>query len=114
MTTVEPLVKPSTRVIHVFDREGDIAEVFAQRQPSNPSGVLVRASHNRSLEADPHRLWEKLGAQPIQVLYELELSGTKKASSPHRQAIGAVLPGSVINAIPLGNSLLFCLCSLCP
>ena len=81
MTTVEPLVKPSTRVIHVFDREGDIAEVFAQRQPSNPSGVLVRASHNRSLEADPHRLWEKLEAQPIQALYELELSGTKKRTA---------------------------------
>lgn len=78
MTTVEPLVKPSTRVIHVFDREGDIAEVFDQVNQSNHSGVLVRASHNRSLEADPYRLWEKLENQPIQAFYELELSETKK------------------------------------
>ena len=30
MTTVEKQVEDSTRVIHVFDREGDIAEVFNQ------------------------------------------------------------------------------------
>ena len=81
MTTVEPLVTSSTRVIHVFDREGDIAEVFDQVKLSQHSGVLVRASHNRSLEGDPYRLWETLEAQPIQALYELELSGTKKCKA---------------------------------
>ncbi len=35
LTTVENLVSRHTRVIHVFDREGDITEVFAQiRDPS--------------------------------------------------------------------------------
>ncbi|WP_196519419.1 hypothetical protein [Nostoc sp. WHI] len=30
LTTVENLVSKSTRVIHAFDREGDITEVFHQ------------------------------------------------------------------------------------
>lgn len=78
MTTVEPLVTPSTRVIHVFDREGDIAEVFDQVNQSKHSGVVVRASHNRSLEAVPYHLWEKLEGQPVKAHYELELNETKK------------------------------------
>ncbi len=60
MTTVERQVAPSTRVVHVFDREGDIAEVFEKVNQLTHTGVVVRASHNRRLEHDPHRLWEKL------------------------------------------------------
>jgi len=77
MTTVEQQVDSSTRVIHVFDREGDIAEVFDQLNTLTHSGVVVRAAHNRSLKGDPHRLWEKLEAQPIEMTYEVELSETK-------------------------------------
>lgn len=79
MTTLEPQIEPSTRVIHVFDREGDIAEVFARLNELSHSGVVVRAAHNRALKDDaPHRLWEKLEAQPIVAYYEVELSKTKK------------------------------------
>jgi hypothetical protein len=79
MTTVENSVDSSTRVIHVFDREGDIAEVFEQLNTLTHTGVVVRASHNRSLkDDDPHHLWEKLEAQPITDYYEVELSKTKK------------------------------------
>lgn len=77
MTTVEKQVVSSTRVIHVFDREGDIAEVFDQINELSHTGVVVRAAHNRSLEQDPHRLWEKLEAQPIQGYHDVELSETK-------------------------------------
>ena len=79
MTTLEQQVETSTRVIHVFDREGDIAEVFAQLNKLSHSGVVVRAAHNRALEDDdPHRLWAKLEAQPIATYYDVELSETKK------------------------------------
>lgn len=77
MTTVEQQVAASTRVIHVFDREGDIAEVFDQLNQLTHTGVVVRAAHNRSLEHDPHRLWEKLEAQSIQAYSEVELSETR-------------------------------------
>jgi hypothetical protein len=78
MTTLDKQIDPSTRVLHVFDREGDISEVFEQLTMLTHTGVLVRAAHNRSLEADPHRLWEKLEAQPIEAYHDVELSQTKK------------------------------------
>lgn len=53
MSTLEPQVAASTRVIHVFEREGDIAEVFDQFNQLTHTGVVVRAAHNRSLEDDP-------------------------------------------------------------
>ena len=77
MMTLEQTVAPSTRVIHVFDREGDIAEVFDQVNELSHTGVVVRAAHNRSLEHDPHRLWEKLEAQPIAVYHVVDLPATK-------------------------------------
>lgn len=77
MTLVEQRVAPSTRIIHVFDREGDIAEVFEKINQLTHTGVVVRASHNRSLEHDPHRLWEKVEAQSIRAYHEVELSETK-------------------------------------
>lgn len=77
MTTVAKQVSPSTRVIHVFDREGDISEVFDKVNQLPHTGVVVRAAHDRSLKEDPHRLWEKLEAQPIQGYHDVELSETK-------------------------------------
>ncbi len=61
----------------MFDREGDIAEVFDQLSQLTHAGVVVRAAHNRSLEHDPHHLWEKLEAQPIKAFHNVELSETK-------------------------------------
>lgn len=78
MTTVEQQVQASTRIIHVFDREGDIAEVFDQVQACSHTGVLVRAAHNRALEGDPYRLWEKLEAQAVRFKHEVELRETQK------------------------------------
>lgn len=73
MTTVESFVSQDTRVIHVFDREGDITEVFDQARQLKRTGVLVRAAHNRSLDHDSERLWSKLEAQPISFQQEIEL-----------------------------------------
>ena len=73
LTTVENEVSKSTRVIHVFDREGDITEVFHKVRQLQHTGVLVRAAHNRSLDSDSERLWSKLEAQPIRFEQEIEL-----------------------------------------
>jgi len=81
MQAVEKIVSPSTRTIHVFDREGDIAEVFERLNSLNNTGVVVRASHNRRLEQDPDRLWEKLEAQSVQFEYEIDLPKTKDRSA---------------------------------
>ena len=77
MSTVAAQMPSTTRVIHVFDREGDIAEVFAHLNSCEHTGVVVRAAHNRELEGDPHRLWETLAEQPIQAVHEVHLSPTK-------------------------------------
>ena len=77
MLNVEQLVAHSTRVIHVFDREGDIAEVFEQINQLTHTGVVVRAAHDRTLEQTPHHLWATLEAQPIEGYHEVELSETK-------------------------------------
>lgn len=52
LTTVENRVSKSTRMIHTFDREGDITEVFDQVRQLQHTGVLVRAAHKRSLETE--------------------------------------------------------------
>jgi hypothetical protein len=65
LTELEKQVEANTRVIHVFDREGDISEVFDQVRQLKHTGVLVRASHNRSLDQNSERLWSKMESEPI-------------------------------------------------
>lgn len=81
LTTVENLVSKHTRVIHTFDREGDITEVFAQIRQLQHTGVVVRAAHNRSLDSHSERLWSKLEEQPISFEQEIELPSTSKRSA---------------------------------
>ncbi len=81
LQNVEKKVSPSTHIIHVFDREGDIAEVFDCVRQLKQTGVLVRAAHNRSLDPDSERLWSKLEAQPIQFELEIKLPETAKRSA---------------------------------
>ena len=80
LTTGENLVSKHTRVVHAFDREGDITEVFAQVRQLQHTGVVVRAAHNRSLDSDSERLWSKLVAQPVSLEQEIELPQTSKRS----------------------------------
>lgn len=74
--TVDEQVSASTRVIHVFDREGDIAEVFDQVRQLKHTGVVVRAAHDRSLDSTSERLWAKLETQPIRFYQEIDLPET--------------------------------------
>ena len=52
LTTVENRVSKHTRVVHAFDREGDITEVFAQVRQLQHTGVVVRAAHNRRIDTE--------------------------------------------------------------
>ena len=81
LTIVENLVSKHTRVIHAFDREGDITEVFDKVRQLQHTGVLVRAAHNRSLDSDSQRLWSKLEAQPVSLEQQIELPKTSKRSA---------------------------------
>ena len=78
---LEYKVESSTRVIHVFDREGDITEVFDTVRQLKHTGVLVRASHNRSLDQNSQRLWDFMTSQPINFEQDINLPATA-----HRQA----------------------------
>jgi hypothetical protein len=81
MTEVEHQVSSSTRVIHIFDREGDITEVFEQVRQLRHTGVLVSAAHDRSLDANSERLWQKLDALPRRFEQEIKVpeAGQRKA-----------------------------------
>lgn len=72
----EPII--GQKVIHVFDREGDISEVFKAVQNLDNCGVLVRASHNRSLENEEDYLWDYMQKQPQRGTQVLELPKTEK------------------------------------
>jgi hypothetical protein len=81
LTELEQKVENSTRVIHVFDREGDITEVFDTVRQLKHTGVLVRASHNRRLDQNSQRLWDFMTAQPVRFEQDIDLPSTA-----HRQA----------------------------
>ena len=76
MSKQELQVEASTRVIHVFDREGDITEVFDQVRQLKHTGVLVRAAHNRSLDKNSERLWDKMESEPIRFTQEIDVPAT--------------------------------------
>ena len=66
------------KMIHVFDREGDIAEVFEFVSKTPNTGVVVRAAHNRALSEENSYLKEWLPDQPIKMEVAVELPKTKK------------------------------------
>lgn len=77
----EGLINQKARIIHIFDREGDIAEVFDCVRQMERTGVIVRASHDRSLDPGTTHLWEHLSTQPIQFYQEVQLLETAKRSA---------------------------------
>ncbi len=78
MSEVEHQVSSNTHVIHIFDREGDITEVFDQVRQLQHTGVLVRAAHDRSLGQNSERLWQKLESQPVRFEQEIKVPETGK------------------------------------
>jgi hypothetical protein len=81
MSEVEHQISSSTHVIHIFDREGDITEVFDQVRQLQHTGVLVRAAHDRSLDQNSERLWQKLEAQPLRFTQEIKVPEAGKCKA---------------------------------
>lgn len=107
LTEVEKQVEASTRVIHIFDREGDLAEVFDQVRQLKHTGVLVRAAHNRSLDQNSERLWSKMESEPINFEQEIDVPATDNRKARHTKlavrfgALGLRTPYRFDNRDPL-------------
>ena len=91
LTTVEKLVTRHTRVIHAFDREGDITEVFAQVRQLQHTGVIVRAAHNRSLDSDSERMTVKARSTTYQFETGNRITPDEQAFYPRGQASCTIL-----------------------
>jgi hypothetical protein len=62
----EELGPSETRVIAVFDREGDVFEVLQRaKRPEAKCGLLVRANYDRRLENEEEHLWKFMEKQPV-------------------------------------------------
>ena len=76
LCVVDKQVETNTKVIHIFDREGDVAEVFDRVRQLKHTGVVVRAAHNRSLDQNSERLWAKMELEPIRFEQEVDVPAT--------------------------------------
>lgn len=88
MREVEKKVEKTERVIHIFDREGDVTEVLEKCSEMENTGGVIRATHNRKLEKNEKRLWQKMELEAIKFEQEIVLSGT--GSKKERRAKLAV------------------------
>ncbi|MDZ7950503.1 IS4 family transposase [Nostoc sp. DedQUE09] len=102
-----PIGGQTSRVVHVFDREGDIAEVFARVSHSQNTGVVVRAAHNRCLEVENSYLWSHISSQSVQFVKEVELIETKKRSKRTATLEVRFCPISISPPSRLKNSVRF-------
>jgi len=100
LTKVEKKVSSSTRVIHVFDREGDITEVFDSVRQLQYTGVLVRAAQDRSLEQDSERLWQKLEREHPRFEQEIDLPKTATRKPRQAKARGTILFSPTTYSLP--------------
>lgn len=91
LTTVENLVSKHTRVVHTFDREGDITEVFDKIRQLQHTGVLVRAAHNRSLETEQRASLVKARSTTCQSGTGNRITQDEQAFCPESQAICTIL-----------------------
>ncbi len=55
-----------------------ISEVFKEVQNLDNCGVVVRATHNRSLKDEGDYLWDYMKKQPLQFSKKIELPSTEK------------------------------------
>jgi hypothetical protein len=92
VSELDKQLEASTRVIHVFDREGDITEVFEQVRQLKHTGVLVRAAHNRSLDLQSERLWSKMESEPIRFTQEINVPATANNKARKAKLRVAILP----------------------
>ncbi|MEW6104678.1 MAG: IS4 family transposase [bacterium] len=70
---------PDTLIINIGDREADIYELFQQANDINvQSKLLVRAFHNRNVDAQEQYLWSYMKIQPLACTLEVSVPRKKK------------------------------------
>ncbi|MGA9992920.1 MAG: IS4 family transposase [Thiobacillaceae bacterium] len=91
-----------TMLVSVGDREADIYELF-QEALADPNGpkLLVRAEHNRQVQAEQGLLWPTLEAQPISGVQMLQVP--RQGSRAAREARLAIRFAPVTLAAPTGH-----------
>ncbi len=68
------------RLLHIFDREGDIHEIM-QRISASPHGAIIRAAQNRSVTAEVNHAFDAVAATALVGVHVLEVpakQGAKK------------------------------------
>jgi hypothetical protein len=71
------------RLVHIFDREGDIHEVL-QRISDSPDAAIIRAAQNRSVDGEVNHAFEAVAATPLVGIHRIEVSarhGAKKRNA---------------------------------
>ncbi|MBI2917528.1 MAG: IS4 family transposase [Chloroflexi bacterium] len=93
---------PNTRLVSVGDREADIYELFdlAAQDESNPK-LLVRALHDRLLGEEQGHLWQRMAAQPVSAIQEVEVPRREKR--PARVTLVQVRFAQVSLKPPIGK-----------
>lgn len=72
----------ATKVVSVFDREGDTYDVLATaRLEGRKAQLLVRARADRRLEHPQQKLWSELGAKPVAATVAIEVPRKKGEST---------------------------------
>lgn len=74
-----PMRGEERRVIHVFDREGDIHQVFEEILKSETDGAVIRAVQNRNVEGG--KAHAKVRAAPVLAAYEIQPPRSQGQSS---------------------------------
>lgn len=75
---------PTTQLISVGDREADVYDLFIAERPPGVD-LLVRATQNRGVEAQPERrLWAAVASQPVAA--DLMVQVPRHAQQPARSA----------------------------
>jgi hypothetical protein len=69
---------PHTRLIDICDREADFFEMFDEQRRTGAVDLLIRAHHNRSILAEPGKLFEAVRQAPLQTKVRVHL--------PHQSA----------------------------
>ena len=89
---------PQTRLVDVCDREADFFEMFAEQRQNPRVDLLVRAKHDRKLEASPERLFATVrktppqGHIPIPIAHQsARLKKSRQQARPLRSARTAQL-----------------------
>lgn len=77
LVDAELMVSPSTKLVTITDREGDIYEIFAIERNEN-SHLLIRARHERRVEDELKYLLPLLLASAVQGEMEIVLPKTEK------------------------------------